>query len=266
MQSIKDANVMKRVQSRIIEKFTCDECGEDVERTEYTIPFGPRKGEKIIGDFKCKCTDKKLAKERTVDVNLKQASENRARNLSRYFNNYSLINNSLTDATFETYHPANADQQNAKRVAMDYTDSFNGKGNLLFSGTYGTGKSHLSVSITKKLMEKGKTCVFISFPKLLTKIKDTYNNDGPTEDQIMGVMKQVDLLVIDDIGAEQKTQWTTAKLFEIIDDRAGKATIYTTNLNSKELKDWVGERNFSRVMENTEPIKLNGNDYRRKQF
>ncbi|WP_345554882.1 ATP-binding protein, partial [Paraliobacillus ryukyuensis] len=190
----------------------------------------------------------------------------RLEKMLKHFDGHSLLNKSLVNATFESYEPTNQDQHNAKQIATEYANNFNGVGNLLFSGTYGTGKSHLSVSITKALMEKGKTCVFISFPKLLTKIKDTYNNEGPTEDQLMAAMKNVDLLVIDDIGAEQRTQWTTAKLFEIIDDRAGKATIYTTNLNSKELSDWVGERNFSRIMENTQPIKLNGNDYRRKQF
>ncbi|GAA5417953.1 DNA replication protein DnaC [Paraliobacillus ryukyuensis] len=184
----------------------------------------------------------------------------------KHFDGHSLLNKSLVNATFESYEPTNDQQQNAKRTAMDYVADFTGTGNLLFSGTYGTGKSHLSVAITKALMEKGKTCVFISFPKLLTKIKDTYNNDGPTEDQLMNAMKNVDLLVIDDIGAEKRSEWSIAKLFEIIDDRAGKATIYTTNLNSEELNNWVGERNFSRIMENTQPIKLNGNDYRRKQF
>ncbi|RBO92037.1 phage DNA replication protein (predicted replicative helicase loader), partial [Paraliobacillus ryukyuensis] len=190
----------------------------------------------------------------------------RLEKMLKHFDGHSLLNKSLVNATFESYEPTNDQQQNAKRTAMDYVADFTGTGNLLFSGTYGTGKSHLSVAITKALMEKGKTCVFISFPKLLTKIKDTYNNDGPTEDQLMNAMKNVDLLVIDDIGAEKRSEWSIAKLFEIIDDRAGKATIYTTNLNSEELNNWVGERNFSRIMENTQPIKLNGNDYRRKQF
>ncbi|WP_250637008.1 ATP-binding protein [Lentibacillus amyloliquefaciens] len=76
----------------------------------------------------------------------------------------------------------------------------------------------------------------------------------------------MDLLVLDDIGAEQQTEWSTSKLFEILDDRSGKATVYTTNLSSDELKERVGERNFSRMMDNTNVIVMNGSDYRRRAF
>ncbi|WP_117168852.1 ATP-binding protein [Paraliobacillus sediminis] len=265
MQSIKETKAFHAIQPKVLEEFICADCGEKVKRTELTIPIGPRKGEKIIADYDCICSKKEFA-----ETIAKEAKERRNKlrsdKMLKHFDGHSLLNKSLISATFENYEATNNDQRSAKQIAMKYTADFNGTGNLLFSGSYGTGKSHLSVAITKALMEKGKTCVFISFPKLLTKIKDTYNNDGPTEDQLMSAMKNVDLLVIDDIGAEHKTPWTTPKLFEIIDDRAGKATIYTTNLNSKELKGWVGERNFSRVMENTDPIQLNGNDYRRKEF
>ncbi|WP_079709946.1 ATP-binding protein [Paraliobacillus ryukyuensis] len=264
MQSLKaiaKANKFFAPEQTVLEEYICEGCSEIVKKTEFVIPIGPRKGETYIGNVGCKCEDYRLAKETDELMDRK-----RLKVMMEHFDSHSLLNKSLVNATFEIYEPTNDQQQNAKRTAMDYVADFTGTGNLLFSGTYGTGKSHLSVAITKALMEKGKTCVFISFPKLLTKIKDTYNNDGPTEDQLMNAMKNVDLLVIDDIGAEKRSEWSIAKLFEIIDDRAGKATIYTTNLNSEELNNWVGERNFSRIMENTQPIKLNGNDYRRKQF
>lgn len=248
-------------QPEVLEEFTCNGCGEEVKKIKTIIPVGPLKGQEHIGNVGCKCEDRKLASEAKALFERKKMQK-----MMEYFDSHSLLNRSLMDATFDNYNPTNEDTANGKRVAMEYAANFNGEGNLLFSGTYGTGKSHLSVAITKELMKKGKTAVFISFPKLLTKIKDTYNNDGPTEDQVMQAMKRVDLLVIDDIGAEQKTTWTTSKLFEIIDDRAGKATIYTTNLDSTELKKWVGERNFSRVLENTTPVKMNGTDYRRKDF
>lgn len=261
MKSIQEARNFHPVEKKVLETFTCEKCNEDVERTELIIPFGPRKGEKIICDYGCKCGDRELAEreiERSNRLKLEKSLEN--------FDNHSLLNDSLLEASFENYQPTNSTQENAKRIAMNYAGSFNGAGNLLFTGTYGTGKSHLSASIVKRLMDQGKTCVFISLPKLLTKIKDTYNGTGTKEDQVLSAMKNVDLLVIDDIGAEQKTPWTTSKLFEITDDRAGKATIYTTNLTSIELKEHIGERNFSRIMENTTPIVINGDDYRRKQF
>lgn len=261
MKSIQETKGFRIVKREILETFTCEKCGRFVERTELIIPVGPNKGDKIIADYGCKCKDKALASQE-----IERAKRLKLEKMLMHFEGHSLLNESLMNATFENYQPTNADQEKAKKIAIRYVDAFDGKKNLLFSGTYGTGKSHLSVSITKKLMEQGKTCVFISLPKLLTKIKDTYNGSDLKEDQVMSAMKNVDLLVIDDIGAEQKTQWTTSKLFEIMDDRSGKATIYTTNLNSDELKNHIGERNFSRIMDNTTPVVINGNDYRRKQF
>ncbi|MDY0394755.1 ATP-binding protein [Virgibacillus halophilus] len=113
-------------------------------------------------------------------------------------------------------------------------------------------------------MEQGKECLFLSLPKLLTKIKETYNNKGVTEDELLEVIKRVDLLVLDDLGAEHNTDWAISKVFEILDDRSGKATIYTTNLNSEQLRERFNERNFSRLLENTKVIVMNGEDYRRK--
>ncbi|MEK4800687.1 ATP-binding protein [Oceanobacillus sp. FSL K6-0118] len=176
------------------------------------------------------------------------------------------MNESLKRATLENFESINAGLHEAKQKVLSYIDSFDKKQNLLFTGSYGTGKSHLSVSITKKLMEQGYECLFLSLPKLLTKIKQTYNKEGITEAELLQVIQRVDLLVLDDIGAEQRTAWSNSKLFEILDDRAGKSTIYTTNLNSRELKNHVSERNFSRMMERTNVIVMNGSDYRRREF
>jgi len=55
------------------------------------------------------------------------------------------------------------------------------------------------------LIEQGYECLFLSLPKLLTKIKQTYNKEGITEAELLQVIQRVDLLVFDDIGAEQRT-------------------------------------------------------------
>lgn len=252
---------LTKPKERFIKEYVCNGCNRTVVQKELEIPRGPRKGEWIIANFGCKCEDIALAedaKKRRIELQNKK--------LKDHFDYYSLMNNSLKAATLENYEPTNQELAHAKQRVIEYIDTFDGTKNLLFVGNYGTGKSHLSVSITKKLMEQGKECLFLSLPKLLTKIKDTYSNDGITEDELLKVIQRVDLLVLDDIGAEHNTSWSTSKLFEILDDRSGKATIYTTNLNSSELRDQVGERNFSRMMENTEIIKMNGRDYRRKEF
>lgn len=259
---------MKTIESKItkpkerfIKEYVCPGCNMTVTQKEMEIPIGPRKGEMITANYGCKCADIKLAEEAK-----KQREQLRNDKMKQLFDYYSLLNGSLKVATLENYKPTSNELAKAKQDITNYIQEFDGTKNLLLVGSYGTGKSHLSVAITKKLMERGKECLFLSLPKLLTKIKDTYNNKGVTEDELLEVIKRVDLLVLDDLGAEHNTDWAITKVFEILDDRSGKATIYTTNLGSKELRERFNERNFSRLMENTQVIVMNGQDYRRKEF
>lgn len=184
--------------------------------------------------------------------------------VTRLFDENSLINKDLQKASFDNYEP-NTNSKSALELTKRYADIFNmdKPRNLLLYGNYGTGKSHLSVAITKNLMEKGYTCLFISMPKLLSKIRTTYNkNSQQSESDLMQYLEDVDLLVLDDIGAEKDNEWSISKLFEIVDGRIGKHTIYTTNFEPSELRKKIGERNFSRVMQNTYEVKMIGEDYR----
>ncbi|WP_185762558.1 ATP-binding protein [Bacillus methanolicus] len=158
--------------------------------------------------------------------------------LKRIFEENSFINPSLKEATFENFESNEFRQalQKAKRYVEEF-DLKNPK-NLFFQGSFGTGKSHLSMSIAKALTEKGYTTIFISTPKLLTKIRNTYNKEsGISEEQIINAIADADLVVFDDIGAEGEISgWGMQKLFEVIDQRAGKHNIYTTNLSSIEFE------------------------------
>lgn len=185
--------------------------------------------------------------------------------LQRVFSQNSLIPKSLLKATFENYIPNDESQINAKQKGMEYADDFNPdeSKNLLMIGNYGVGKSHIAVSILKRLMDKGFTCVYISVPSLLTRIRNTYNHKSEhSEMELLEMIQQVDCLVLDDIGAENGTNWTDSKVFEVVEGRLGKHTIYTTNLNGGQLEKQIGERNMSRLMEDTEWIQVVGNDYR----
>ena len=246
---------------RLIKEFVCNGCKKEVTQKELVIPIGPRKGEKVIANYGCECKDIELAKEA-----LRTKNNMEARKMRQFFDDNSLINESLQNATLENYNPTTAELAKAKQQITEYINNYDGTGNLLLHGNYGTGKSHLSISVTKKLMEKGYSCLFLSLPKLFTKIRDTYNDSNITEDKLLEYIQQVDLLVLDDLGAEQKTEWAISKLFEVMDSRAGKSTIYTTNLSSAELRNHMNERNFSRLMENTKVIIMNGPDYRRRKF
>ncbi|WP_082786599.1 ATP-binding protein [Sporosarcina psychrophila] len=254
----------------VLEKYDCEGCGEKVKLTEIPIMGGPDMGKVEQFILGCKCGDKDI--ELRVIENERKAKMNRAKGV---FDQNSLVNQSLLKATFENYVPPTPELEKAKRDLVEYAWTFNpreGK-NLLLTGTYGTGKSHLSFSVAKKLIENGHTALFLSVPKLLTKIKETFNAKASfSENDLLNYIAEVDLLVLDDLGTEYTNMrngadnWTWTKLFEVIDSRSGKHTIYTTNLSSTELESKVNARNFSRIMDNTDVVKMDGRDYRKKTF
>ncbi|WCK53865.1 ATP-binding protein [Aneurinibacillus sp. Ricciae_BoGa-3] len=193
----------------------------------------------------------------------------RQTNLERIFDENSLIPLALRNATFENYESANIHLRRAKEMAYGYAETFKAdeSKNLLLTGDYGVGKSHLAVSVLKRLIKRDFTGIFITVPELLTKIRSTYNKESNhTELQLLEIIKGVDCLVLDDIGTENGSDWAVSKLFEVVDGRLGKHTIYTTNLDSKATEKKIGERNFSRLMFDTVPVVMTGEDYRRRGF
>ncbi|MFD2628809.1 ATP-binding protein [Oceanobacillus kapialis] len=270
MKGISSVGNIVQPKQQHLETYICKGCGKEVNRTEMVIPIGPRKGETIVADLGCKCESIRLAKQA-----LEQRNRSKLDRIQKEFNGNSLMNKSLQRANFSNYKPTTPDLHAAKSKLMEYANNFdrNESGNILLVGNYGTGKSHLSVAVTKELLKKNFTCLFLSVPKLLTQIKDTYNaSNNLSESEILSLIEQVDLFVLDDLGTEYTNQkngndnWTHTKLFEVLDNRSGKPTIFTTNLSGDQLETKLNERNLSRVLDGTEIIKMNGPDYRRKDF
>lgn len=162
--------------------------------------------------------------------------------------------------------------EKAYKMAKDYVENFGiykreGKG-LLLSSIPGTGKTHLCGAITNELLKNLTSVIFVVVPELLQHIRNTYGKGTETEAQIMYGLSECDLLILDDIGAEKKSDWTMEKLFTVIDSRYrnNQPIIFTTNCDSDDLEERIGERTFSRIMEICNPVKLTCDDYRLKEF
>lgn len=251
---------------KTVHEYFCEGCNNLVKVQVLPILGGPNKGK--LEEFKigCKCQDKALALEIEKNVELL-----RKERFFRYFNQNSLMNEDIKNATFENYEPTTNLQVDVKDFCMAYAEKFSLEKdppkNLLIYGDTGIGKTHLAVSILKAVIEKEYSGLFISLPLLLTFIKNTYSKydeSGLTVVDILTKMKEIDLLVLDDLGAEAGSNHDIQKIFELLDSRLGKPTIYTTNLNYEQFIAMFGKRNTSRLLKNTIIIKLDGADYRKK--
>ena len=114
---------------------------------------------------------------------------------------------------------------------------------LWFTGDVGTGKTTLAMLVSKAAMEADRTVAIYSLPRLLGMLRDSYDDDAAYSlNELMDRLCAVDLLHIDDVGAEQSSPWVLEQLYTIVNTRYedGRALLLTTNLGREELIQQIG--------------------------
>jgi len=140
-----------------------------------------------------------------------------------------------------------------------------GRGLWLFGDT-GTGKTTLAMLVSKMALEAGHSVAIYSLPKLLARIRRTYDSE-PGGDSYLAFFERltsVDLLHIDDLGAEKRSDWVLEQLYALINERyeAQRSVIVTTNLPHEELEEQIGNRTVSRLSQICDEVPLFGADRR----
>jgi DNA replication protein DnaC len=152
-----------------------------------------------------------------------------------------------------------------------FTESIDAKLNagegICIQGDTGTGKTTLAMLVSKQALASGRTVAIYSLPKLLARIRRTYDAE-PGQDSYLALFEQltsVDLLHIDDLGAEKSSDWVLEQLYALINERyeTQRSMLVTTNLEEPQLEQQIGERTVSRLVEMCgDPLKLFGDDQR----
>ena len=137
---------------------------------------------------------------------------------------------------------------------------------LWFFGDVGTGKTSLAMLVSKTAIEAGRSVAVYSVPRLLAEIKETYDRDsGDSYMQLFRRLCAVDLLHLDDLGAERSTEWVLEQLYSIVNERwqNQRSIVVTTNLGLDALREQLGSRTVSRLSETCgDPIPIMGPDLR----
>ena len=180
------------------------------------------------------------------------------------FERDSMIPADLKGASYKTFTVSSDIDQQAKNFAMRLNRFYfkeEGQGNALIVGQSGIGKSHLTISIARKLnddwksLNEPKSVLFVSVSKLFQKIQDGFNTrDGFSREQMMKLLVGVDYLFLDDIGKEstyghtvkEANNWKQEFLYQLLDER--ETTIINTNLEGTELVKVYDKALVSRIL------------------
>ncbi len=153
--------------------------------------------------------------------------------------------------------------------AKKYADNFGNESpdecrNLIFFGGTGLGKTHISTSIAKKVIEKGFSVVYDTASDILSAFEADKFSRNKSESMAQKYL-ECDLLIIDDLGAEFKNQLTEASLYNLLNSRicAGKAMIISTNLDDgNALSKAYNNRITSRLLGEFRAFGFVGSDIR----
>ena len=140
---------------------------------------------------------------------------------------------------------------------------------LWFFGSVGTGKTTLAMLVSRHALEAGHSVAIYSLPRLLAQIRTTFDDDRANSyTGLLDRLTAVDLLHIDDVGAEKTSPWVLEQLYAIVNARYEdeRAVIITTNLERDELAAQINERTVSRLEEMCEVLPLWGDDARRPSY
>lgn len=228
-------------------------CGSCHQNTQIIINFlGEEKKVRCI----CKCQEKEIEAQAQRE---KQEEFDRMRKVC------------FAESNMHNWNFQNDDRRNAKisDAMKRYVDNFqefrkNGKG-LLLHGDVGTGKTYYAACIANALIDSGYTVFMTNFARLTNKINGMFEG----KQEYIDSLNRYKLLIIDDLGAERKSEFMQEQVFNIIDARyrSGLPLIITTNLTTDEIKkpqDIGYSRIYDRVLERCHPIKVDGASRRRQ--
>lgn len=223
------------------EKSICDRCG----------------GSGYIGSAMCSCLAELCRQEQKKELSLLACGDHRFEDFRLEY--YPDIHDPQYGASPRTIMARILD------ICKNYAREFSPKkGNLLFNGGTGLGKTFLSACIAREVAEKGFSVAYESAPHLFAKLeKDRFHPDE-TSQQEVSKLNRCDLLIVDDLGTELPGNFVVAALYTLVNDRllAGKPMIFSTNLNINEIRQRYSPQIASRLQGSFQLLPFVGEDIR----
>ncbi len=151
-----------------------------------------------------------------------------------------------------------------RRFADTIDEQLDAGRGLWFMGPVGTGKTTLAMLVSKAALRAGRSVAIYSLPRLLNEIREAHRADRSHID-LLDRLTAVDLLHVDDVGAERTNEWVLEELYSIVNARYEdqRSMLVTTNILDREaLCEQITERTVSRLTEMCDELPLLGHDRR----
>lgn len=151
----------------------------------------------------------------------------------------------------------------------NYAENFNRESkNLLMIGGTGLGKTHLSLAIANVVIRKGFSVIYITSSDLVAKYQQLhFQYNYSAEEELNDTLLKADLLIIDDLGTEFNTMYSSSALYNIFNSRLqrGLPVIINTNVPLSELEPIYSQRFISRIMGYCDKLDFLGSDIRQRK-
>lgn len=240
---------------------TCEVCNDPIEKLVTLEGFNRT----IKANVNCRCRKEELATKKILEEN--KEKQIRLNNIIKN----SLMDNSFREKNFENWDFEKGNKK-MHNIGVKYSNNFKEMKEksvgMLIYGEPGNGKTYVSAAIANKLLDDMVPVICVSINSLLSRIKETFNSWGKeAEDTILKSLSNADLLVIDDLGTEQQTEWSKSKIYNIIDSRYrnGLPLIISTNVSLVDLENKYDKRTYDRLLEMCTPIINEGTSIRRRK-
>jgi DNA replication protein DnaC len=154
----------------------------------------------------------------------------------------------MTFENFKTQGRTGLAEQQTRSLEFAYNQghlfSQNLKGWLLLMGNYGCGKTHLAAAVANFVVSMGIPTIFLTVPDLLDWLRYSYDNPDTTFEERFDEIRNIHLLILDDLGTQNATPWAQEKLYQVINHRYMHRLpmVITTNLDLAELDGRIRSR------------------------
>ncbi|GAB6457610.1 MULTISPECIES: ATP-binding protein [Bacillus] len=244
MQKIGDMSFFQNVADiEYLDYRSCLKCGGEIKKTKltYTRNFGVfKKGE--IREYRQECNC----------LLIKEVRENDRKARLLAINKYSIINDELKEATIETFDFHLGNIMTYGKRALNFIEmvtNFTKGDSFYLYGQVGRGKSHLASAVHHLLLDRGSSSLFINFPTMFSLFKQSYDKATPfTESDLYRAIYETDMLILDDFGVGYINEWKTEIIYNVLNSRQGKSTIFTTNFHPNDLNKKFESREIDRML------------------